>query len=179
MPSTNAQHSKEEIRWGTPIDIVERARKVMGTIDLDPCSSVDFNRVVNADNFYSLDDRGEDGLVLPWWGNVFVNPPGGLVKQFWRKAFSRDNSCNKYPPTAWNQMIWVGFSVEQLALLADEEYHPMDFSFCILRKRLKFTRHDGYSGSPSHANYVCGVNVHHQSFAERFSPLGRVYRPGK
>lgn len=176
MPSnTKARHSKEEIRWGTPSDIVERSRRVMGSIDLDPCSSVEFNKVVNADAFYSLDDYGQDGLVSPWWGNVFVNPPGGLIKQFWQKAFENDTSCNRWPATYWNQMIWVGFSVEQLALIAEEDFHPMDFSFCILRKRLSFTRHDGYKGSPSHANYVCGVKVDHEKFTEQFAPLGRVY----
>lgn len=167
MP-TSARHSKKEIRWGTPADIVERARRVMGSIDLDPCSSVSFNEVVQATRYYSLDDRGEDGLVLPWSGNCFVNPPGKLVRRFWQKAMTTR------PP-----MIWVGFSVEQLALLATEDYHPMDFSFCILRKRLSFKRHDGFRGSPSHSNYICGVNVNHAKFVEEFSPLGRIYPPNR
>jgi len=166
MPS-NPLHSAKSPKWGTPADIVERARLVMGGIDLDPCSSDYFQQSVNADRYYSLDDRGEDGLTLPWAGKVYVNPPGGLVKEFWRKAMSE--------PVV--QMVWCGFSVEQLALLADEEYHPLDFSFCILRKRIRFTRHDGYSGSPSHSNYVVGCNVDHDKFVEQFSSIGRVYGP--
>jgi RNA polymerase sigma-70 factor (ECF subfamily) len=75
------------------------------------------------------------------------------------------------------QMIWVGFSVEQLSVLADEDKHPLDFSFIFLRKRIKFTRHDGYSGSPSHANYLAGINVNHSKFIEHFGELGRVYSP--
>lgn len=164
MPS-NALHSAVTPKWGSPADIVERARFVMGSIDLDPCSSDSFNEVVQAEIHYSLDDRGEDGLALGWSGRVFCNPPGGLVRQFWQKAMNE-------PIT---QMIWVGFSVEQLALLANEQYHPMDFSFCILRKRLHFTRHDGYSGSPSHSNYLTGYKVDHAKFTEAFSSLGRVF----
>ncbi len=137
----------------------------MGGLDLDPCSSDYFNRVIKAPTYYSWDDRQEDGLELPWAGKLFVNPPGKMVKEFWRKAMSEPIE----------QMIWVGFSVEQLALLAEEPVHPMDMSFCILRKRLHFTRHDGYSGSPSHSNYVCGYGVDHTKFAEQFAPLGRIY----
>ncbi len=170
VSTATARHSKEETRWGTPSDIVERARNTMGSIDLDPCSSISFNSVVRAEKFYSLDDFGQNGLELPWEGNVFVNPPGQLVKQFWRKAFGKDTIND------WEKLFWVGFSVEQLALLADEEFHPMDFSFCILRKRIKFIRHDGYSGSPSHANYVCAVNVDHKEFTNQFEQLGRIYR---
>ena len=170
--TAKARHSKAEIRWGTPSDIVERSRNVMGSIDLDPCSSVAFNEIVQAKQFFSLDDRGENGLELPWQGNIFVNPPGNLVREFWKKAYQTVIYGQK------SQLIFIGFSVEQLALLAVETYHPMDFSFCILRKRMSFTRHDGFKGSPSHANYVCGMNVNHGAFISNFKPLGRVYKGG-
>ncbi len=166
MARVKAQHSSETVRWGTPDNIVTKARNVMGGLDLDPCSEARFNAIVGASKYYSLEERSENGLELSWAGTVFLNPPGQLVKEFWRKAMSE-------PIT---QMIWVGFSVEQLSLLADEEHHPMDFSFCILRKRLKFKRHDGYSGSPSHSNYVCGYKVNHSKFVEEFAPIGRIYQ---
>lgn len=138
----------------------------MGSIDLDPCSSAYFNETVKATQYYSLDDRGEDGLQLPWHGKVFVNPPGGLVKEFWKKAI------NERPSP---EIFWVGFSLEQLSYLLDEPYSPMDFAFCLLRKRIRFTRHDGYSGSPSHSNYVAVINLQsRERFSEEFGPLGRV-----
>lgn len=170
MPSTvnprlsNPQHSKKEIRWGTPSDIIERARRVMGEISLDPCSSVQFNETVKANKFYSLDDRGENGLELPWFGSVLCNPPGGLVRAFWRKLHSEPVK----------QFVWIGFSLEQLALLADEKYYPLDFSWCIPRKRVKFIRHDGYNGSPTHSNYIVANVDNIDKFVEEFSPLGRV-----
>jgi len=167
MEKVNVLHSAKENRWGTPSDIIERARNTMGSITLDPCSSVTFNEVVRAEEFYSLDDFGQNGLDLPWKGNILLNPPGKKVKDFWRKAFQE-------PIT---QMIFIGFSVEQLALLADEPQHPLDYCFCILRKRIRFTRHDGYSGSPSHSNYIAGVYTDPTRFKDQFSPLGRVYLP--
>lgn len=168
MPK-NVLHSKSTVKWGTPKDIVERARRTMGGITLDPCSSIKFDLTVNADRYYSLDDHGEDGLALPWYGKVFCNPPGGsLVRGFWRKAMSEPIE----------QMIWVGFSLEQLALLADERNHPMDFSICVPRKRIRFTRDDDYGGSPTHSNYICGYKVDHGFFVENFADLGKVYAPG-
>lgn len=162
---SNARHSHETVRWGTPTDLVERARRALGGIDLDPCSSSYFNETVKATRYYSLDERGEDGLVLPWEGRVLVNPPGGTtVRGFWQKA-----ARHKEP------LIWIGFSLEQLALLADEPYHPMDWTTCIPRKRVRFYRHDGYSGSPSHSNYISAINVERSAFLEAFSDLGRIF----
>lgn len=137
----------------------------MGSIDLDPCSEAKFEQVVRAARSYSLLDRGEDGLLLPWAGHVFCNPPGGTVAAFWCRAFAQ---------SAVEQMFWVGFSVEQLCLLADEQVHPLDFSTCILRKRIPFERHDGYQGSPSHGNYVTLVNGSADTFEREFAPLGKV-----
>lgn len=163
----NPLHSRKTPKWGTPADIIERARRVMGGIDLDPCSSDEFQKTVQAECYYSLDDRGENGLELPWFGRVFCNPPGGLVREFWRKAFLHNI----------DQMIWVGFSLEQLALLANESPHPLDFVTCIPRKRIHFTRHDGYQGSPTHSNYITGVNISAEDFFQIFSDLGKIVRP--
>ena len=164
----NAQHSAKTPKWGTPADIVERARRVMGRIDLDPCSSNYFQQTVQASKYYSLDDRGENGLELPWDGRVFCNPPGGLVREFWKKAIL------SFP----EQLVWVGFSLEQLALLVSDQIpHPLDFITCIPRKRIRFTRHDGYSGSPSHSNYITGIGVDYDKFVSEFSDLGKVLRP--
>lgn len=160
----NVLHSKATPRWGTPADIIERARRVMGGIDLDPCSETKFNAIVKAKQFYSLEERKEDGLALPWHGKVLLNPPGGLVREFWEKMLSEDI----------DQCVYIGFSLEQLALLADCHVHPAELSICYLRKRIRFTRHDGFSGSPSHGNFVCGINVDHARFDKEFGSLGKV-----
>ena len=51
--------------WYTPAYIIEAARKTMGTIDLDPASSVIANETVKATTFYTIDD---DGLIKEWGG---------------------------------------------------------------------------------------------------------------
>src|SRR5690242_14606876 len=58
--------------WFTPPHIIEAAREVMGSIDLDPASCEAANQVVKAKHFYTKEN---DGLLLPWYGNVWLNHP--------------------------------------------------------------------------------------------------------
>lgn len=133
MPSPKALHSKKTPKWGTPTEMIEAARELMGEIHLDPASSEEFNYYVKALMIYT---EKTNGLApeCEWGGNVFCNPPGGLVNEFWRKLTEglKNGTIDK--------AFWVGFSVEQLCTLADEEFHPMDYSTCILRKRLSFNQ---------------------------------------
>lgn len=78
----------------TPIDILDMAREVMGSIDVDPASSAAANERVRAKTFYtesSYDVVGRmehDGMPIrqyadwggisqAWEGNVWMNPPFG------------------------------------------------------------------------------------------------------
>jgi len=60
------------VDWYTPELYVDLARRVMGTIDLDPASSDKAQEVAQAEKFYT---EADDGLQQAWWGNVFLNPP--------------------------------------------------------------------------------------------------------
>lgn len=53
--------------WLTPPEVIQ----VLGPFDLDPCSPVDRIWDTAAHHFTILDN----GLVRPWWGRVFLNPP--------------------------------------------------------------------------------------------------------
>lgn len=134
MPTPKALHSKKTPKWGTPEKTIEIGRKLLdGRIDLDPASSEEFNAYVRAMMIYTERDNGL-APECEWAGNVFCNPPGGLVNEFWRKL------CEGIKSGAIPKAFWVGFSVEQLCTLAGEEFHPLDFSFCVLRKRLAFNQ---------------------------------------
>lgn len=55
---------------------------MFGNFDLDPCSPTKSRRTapVKARVHYTAED---DGLSLPWFGTVFVNPPYGRALHHW------------------------------------------------------------------------------------------------
>lgn len=73
---SNAKHSSQSVEHFTPHAVVEAARELMGGIDMDPASCAAANKYIRAAVFYS---RRRNGLKhRPWYGRVFLNPPGGL-----------------------------------------------------------------------------------------------------
>ena len=61
-----------DFEWYTPIEIVNAAREVMGSIDLDPASSELANLHIKAELIYTIND---DGLSKNWVGNIWLNHP--------------------------------------------------------------------------------------------------------
>lgn len=81
---------KDNYEWFTPPKWIELARKTMGSIDLDPASNEEANKIVKAESFYTKD---QDGLSQNWFGNVWLNPPfsAGLISKF------ADKVIDQYP----------------------------------------------------------------------------------
>ncbi len=73
--------------WYTPAEIIQS----LGEFDLDPASSTSaFNINHSAKKIYTLND---DGLKLPWFGRVWLNPPysNPLVQNFMQKMATHNN----------------------------------------------------------------------------------------
>lgn len=177
-----ARHSMDSPEWYTPEPFVEAARRVMGAIDLDPASHEEANRTVKAAKYYT---EAENGLMQEWRGRVFLNPPGGLVGEFWKKLITSHDV-----PEA----IWIGYSLEQLQTLqcVGAGMTPLDWSMCIPNRRIAFVENEAKQAqrfakliavgkkpnpksSPSHANYITYVgHDHHDKFAAEFSKFGQV-----
>lgn len=189
--TANARHLADDPNWGTPPDLVERLRLCLGgVIDLDPFASLISNKTVQAQRIWTIAD---DGFAKPWVAKaMLVNPPGGMVKRAWLKL-SEEILAGRLEAAAW-----VGFSIEQLQILADPErlgeaaeerwqrgaFHPMDFTYLIPRKRISFVKENGETGSPSHANYITFPGVDHETVVRHFGVrqgdgfkyYGRVFR---
>lgn len=81
----------------------------MGPIDLDPCSNA--YSIVNARVAYDL-SRGEDGLILPWFGTIFVNGPWSKLGPWSYRAVSEWGiECffwgPVYPESKWAKHLWT------------------------------------------------------------------------
>ncbi len=66
------QHSSNSVEWYTPQEWTDRARDVMGGIDLDPASNPKAQSWIQATTYYTIHDGG---LSKPWYGRVWLNPP--------------------------------------------------------------------------------------------------------
>lgn len=169
-----AQHSSTTPRWGTPRLIVEIARGVLGTIDLDPFSDASWNETVGAGRFLSVED---DAFTCAWLegaptaasiladpsvypgsptaGTALINPPGcprgDMVKSAWRMT-------EWHHRTGWlaGGVLWVSFNIGQLATLQGHAPRsPLhgDFLRCIPRRRLDYDKAPGVKGgAPPHAS---------------------------
>jgi site-specific DNA-methyltransferase (adenine-specific) len=65
--------------------MVEAARLVMGTIDVDPATSE--RNHTRANVFYTI---ATDGLSKPWVGNVLLNPPYGIGLSKWMHKLNEE-----------------------------------------------------------------------------------------
>lgn len=119
-----------------PQPVVLAARSVLGSIDLDPYSTKDINRMVMASKFFDRND-GEDALFKSTsqsWecigkGRVFVAPPAGLAPS--RKLFNK--TLREYRAGHIDQaVLWVGYNETIIKC-------PWlwDFPCCIPFKRLR------------------------------------------
>lgn len=66
--------------WYTPPEII----KSLGEFDLDPCSPI----VRPWDTAKQHYNKEQDGLILPWFGRVWVNPPYGSLMYKWIEKLS-------------------------------------------------------------------------------------------
>ena len=164
------QHSAKNDAWGTPTDIIEASREVMGSIDFDPCSSAEGNLRVKAT------DWSDAGLCrVLWHGNMLINPPGGRIGKaklpvlFWHRLLTERQNIK--------QAIVVGFTLEHLMRTQESPLGGMlNFPLCVPSRRLSFFPLVGQEvSSPGHANvivYVPGREDRTRRFVDAFTQFG-------
>jgi transcriptional regulator with XRE-family HTH domain len=79
---SHAGNSSTHHGWETPKEVLEPLYNVFGDFDLDPCSPCSNSRTapVRAKVHYTETD---DGLSLPWFGTLYMNPPYGRGIHHW------------------------------------------------------------------------------------------------
>jgi hypothetical protein len=152
-----------ENEWYTPKEYIEAARRVMGSIDLDPASCPAANVVVKAAQIFTIDD---DGLLQEWSGNVWMNPPYAqpYMAQFAEKVsaqFEKGNIhqaivlVNNATETAWFQRM-AGVSS----------------AICFPKSRIKFWNPQKTTAAPLQGQAVLYLGSSPDRFTEEFSSFG-------
>lgn len=179
LPDNPTQEQKDEARkhvhvgansgnneWYTPPVFIEKARAVMGSIDLDPATSEIANATVNASRYFTASDNG---LEQEWSGRVWMNPPYAqpLIQQFSERVADEvdkkavDQACvlvNNATETAWFQRM--------LASAA---------AVCFPRSRVRFIDPEGKpSGAPLQGQALIYFGNNKEAFAEQFKELGAI-----
>ena len=72
--------SSASAEWYTPRWLLDRVTDAVGQFDLDPCSPGRGRSEVDARLHLTVHD---DGLALPWFGTVWLNPPYGPAVGTW------------------------------------------------------------------------------------------------
>lgn len=159
--------------WYTPGKYIQAARLVMGGIDLDPASCEMANQTVQATRYYTEE---ENGLLQPWYGRVWLNPPyGRLHGKGGNISYQKLFACRlleKYQAGTIEQAV-----VLSLGNPSSKWFQPFfDYLICFHLGHIAFLRPDGtygYFGFPLAFIYL---GPHEQRFNDVFSQFGRVVR---
>lgn len=155
--------SDDSYEWYTPAEYIDAARAVMGSIDLDPSSCAEANKVVGAARFYTLQD---DGLVQEWRGNVYMNPPYSYpeVEQFCQKLIDAYNAGDV------NQAVVLVNNSTDAAW-----FHGMASTascMCFTRGRVKYWGPNSAQARQGQVFFYLGGNV--KGFIKAFAGFGML-----
>jgi phage N-6-adenine-methyltransferase len=157
------------VEWYTPEEHIERARRVMGGIDLDPATCAAAQARVGATTFFTEED---DGLMKEWTGRVWLNPPYSqpAIQQFVEKLVEEKSAgrvseaillVNNSTDTAWFQIA---------AGCAD--------AVCWPKGRIRFVTPTGaQAGSPAMGQAFLYFGDKTGRFAREYSSTGFVTIP--
>ena len=121
--STDPQSRNSENTWFTPKVFID----ALGPFDLDPCT-VSFRPFDTAKNHFQH-DLGDDGLILSWFGDVWLNPPYGKeIGPFIKKFITHLKGC---------LLIFARMGSEHIQRLIES-----GASIFLLRKRINFLSKD-------------------------------------
>jgi ParB family chromosome partitioning protein len=149
--------------WHTPAEYIERVRRVLGRIDLDPASNPQAQQIVQATQHFCKDD---DALAQVWRGRIWLNPPysKGLLIQFVNKLIREVEVgnlsaaivlLNNFTDASWFQLAQSRSS-----------------AFCFPRGRIYFENASGKKDRPLNGQVFFYYGRDVDLFRSEFSALG-------
>jgi ParB family chromosome partitioning protein len=164
-PENHRAEGTGDNEWYTPPLYIERARRVMGDIDLDPASNAIAQQWIQAGRYFT---PAENGLAQEWHGRVWLNPPysqpaiGHFVDKLVAERAARrcDQAIlltHNYTDTGW---FHTALGSADLV--------------CLTKGRIKFVDAEGAECAPTQGQAFFYFGSHREAFAAAFAPIGAV-----
>jgi phage N-6-adenine-methyltransferase len=153
--------SSDSDEWCTPPEIVTPVVRLMGAIDLDPCSNSRTQPNIPATRHFTI---GDDGLAHPWNGRIYMNPPYGAQISLWVEKLTKEMAAQRVTeaialvPARVDTSWWRRFR---------------DYPVCFVEGRLKFGGHKNSAPFPSVVVYLGPKPA---DFVACFRDLGDVWQ---
>jgi len=150
----------------TPSKYIESARRVMGSIDVDPASDESANQAVKAHIHYT---KKTNGLDKSWNGSIFLNPPYSQpdIRLFIDKLLQEIKSGNT------KQAVLLTNNNTDTRWFADAANAAT--GICFTLGRINFYKPDNTITQPTNgqAFFYFGNNL--KRFADEFKQYGLIY----
>ena len=185
----NALHLSNTSEHFSPGFLINLARKVLGSINLDPFSNARANEYIQAEKYFGLDNK-KDGFKEPWGGreyptNLWINPPGSKIKGKSQQKMAWQYLMEQYEIGNVKSAIFLSFNLNlmQSSQIKQEGKLPMTFAFCVPKQRIAYLKSDlSSSSNPTHPSALFYINPKNdvskiQLFKEVFSSIGHVIIP--
>lgn len=162
-PSPNKlaiHHSSATPEHYTPAHIIAAVVDFFDAIDLDPCAEEGDAKTVPARVHYTA---ANDGLALPWFGRVYMNPPYGRAIDAWVERLVAAYESGE---------IEAGIALVPARVDTAWFRRLRDFPRCEIRGRLTFVGNDESAPFPS---VLIHVGDETERFARAVAHLGDVF----
>lgn len=159
LNSTRSEANPDADNWRTPKDFLDRVKEVLVEIDLDPCADPDHS--VPAQFHFA---EPYDGLIRPWYGCVYMNPPYSQMLD-WALKLTHEierghvQEAIALVPARPGSRWWRTLSQNSL--------------LCLINGRLTFVDAPAAAPFPS-AVFYFGANPEH--FAYWFRSIGELWQ---
>lgn len=161
--------SHKELEYYTPSQYIETAKLVLGSIDLDPASSVVANETVRATNIFTQDDNG---LNQEWFGNIWLNPPyskteGKSNQELWANKLIAEYQSGRVKSAILLSKAAFGYNWFETLF--------RNWPVCLASERIAFVKIDGTSdGMAKHSTafFYFGDNI--KDFSNHFKKWGCI-----
>lgn len=111
---TEFYQQSASVEWYTPAPIVAAVVAALGAVDCDPCSNAPPYNVPATEHYTAV----ENGLLQPWYGRIFMNPPyGKTALPAWIDKLTAEQTAGRVTAaitltpdstdTRWFQRLWT------------------------------------------------------------------------